>query len=152
MEVFMTAGDKITTDFRLKGLDAEGNEKEFSILELLKRKPNTVLYFYPMDDTPGCTAEACDFRDNMNRLTTVATVVGVSTDDLESHFKFRKKYTLNFILLSDPEKKLIKYFDVSAMLKLIRSTFLIGRDGTIEKEWRNVKVKGHVDEVLKSIS
>jgi peroxiredoxin Q/BCP len=137
------------------GIDEKGAEREFLLSDF---KEPLVLYFYPKDNTPGCTQEACDFRDNVNRLTSKATVVGVSPDSIASHKNFQKKYSLNFPLLSDPEYILCKDFNVwqekqmyGKMYKGIeRSTFII-KDGKIAKEWRKVNVKGHVDEVLQSL-
>ena len=140
---------------KLQGLDSEGNEKEFSLDEFKGQK--VVLYFYPKDNTSGCTQEACDFRDNINRLTNYATVIGVSPDSIKSHKSFREKQGLNFVLLSDPEHLLLEKFGVwkeksmygRKYMGVERSTFILNKDGGIEKEWRKVKVKGHVDEVIK---
>lgn len=119
-----------------------------------------VLYFYPRDNTPGCTTEACDFRDNLARLTKAGVkVFGVSADSLKSHDKFIAKYDLPFPLLSDEEHVLMEKLDVWGLKKfmgresmgVIRSTFLVDGTGKIVKEWRKVSVKGHVDEVLAAI-
>ena len=115
-----------------------------------------ILYFYPKDNTSGCTQEACDFRDNINRLTSFATVIGVSPDSIKSHLKFKEKQSLNFILLSDPEHKLAEAFNVwveksmygRKYMGIERSTFVLDENLNIVKEWRKVKVKGHVDEVI----
>ena len=136
------------------GIDKDGNEIEVS-LESIKGK-RTVLYFYPKDNTSGCTQEACDFRDSINRLTSKVVVIGVSPDSVASHKKFKEKQGLNFMLLSDPEHKLAEKFEVwkeksmygRKYMGIERSTFVLDKDGNIEKEWRKVKVKGHVDEVL----
>lgn len=141
-------------DIKLQGLDAEGNEKEFSLNDFKGQK--VILYFYPKDNTSGCTQEACDFRNNINRLTSYATVIGVSPDSIKSHKSFKEKQSLNFILLSDPEHKLAEKFEVwkeksmygRKYMGIERSTFIIDKNGKIEKEWRKVKVKGHVDEVI----
>ena len=141
-------------DIKLQGLDAEGNEKEFSLNDFKGQK--VILYFYPKDNTSGCTQEACDFRNNINRLTSYATVIGVSPDSIKSHKSFKEKQSLNFILLSDPEHKLAEEFEVwkeksmygRKYMGIERSTFIIDKNGKIEKEWRKVKVKGHVDEVI----
>ena len=114
------------------------------------------MYFYPKDNTSGCTQEACDFRDNINRLTNFATVIGVSPDSIKSHLKFKEKQSLNFILLSDPEHKLAEAFNVwveksmygRKYMCIERSTFILDENLNIIKEWRKVKVKGHVDEVI----
>ena len=145
-------------DIKLQGLDAEGNEKEFSLNDFKGQK--VILYFYPKDNTSGCTQEACDFRDNINRLTSYATVIGVSPDSIKSHKSFKEKQSLNFILLSDPEHKLAEEFEVwkeksmygRKYMGIERSTFILDKNGKIEKEWRKVKVKGHVDEVIEYLS
>ncbi|HEX7081854.1 MAG TPA: peroxiredoxin [Gammaproteobacteria bacterium] len=118
-----------------------------------------VLYFYPKDDTPGCTAEGQDFRDRYEEFRgSGIEVFGVSRDSLESHEKFKQKYGLSFDLISDPEEKLCKLFDVireknmygKKYLGVERSTFLIDADGVLREEWRKVKVKGHVENVLRA--
>lgn len=149
----MNIGDKVE-DFSLEGIDSDGNVKTYSLSDF--KGQNVVLYFYPKDQTPGCTQEACDFRDNFNRLKSLAVVLGVSPDSVESHKKFIEKQSLNFVLLSDPEHKLMEKFGAwgekmmygKSFLGVVRSTFLIGKDGTLKKEWRKVKVKGHVDSVI----
>jgi len=136
------------------GLDKDGNEVNISLDNF--KGERVVLYFYPKDNTSGCTQEACDFRDNLNRLTAKATVIGVSPDSVKSHIKFRQNHGLNFPLISDPEHKLAEKFNVwkeksmygRKYMGIERSTFVLDKDGNIEKEWRKVKVKGHVDEVL----
>lgn len=119
-----------------------------------------VLYFYPRDSTPGCTTEACDFRDNLSRLRKAGAVVyGVSRDSLESHEKFRAKHDLNFVLLSDPDLKAHKKYGAwgeknmygKKVEGVIRSTFLIDEQGKIAKAWPKVRVKGHVDKVLAAL-
>ena len=142
------------SDIKLQGLDAEGIEKEISLNDFKGQR--VILYFYPKDNTSGCTQEACDFRDNINRLTSYATVIGVSPDSIKSHKSFKEKQSLNFILLSDPEHKLAEKFEVwkeksmygRKYMGIERSTFIIDKNGKIEKECRKVKVKGHVDEVI----
>ena len=144
-------------NIKLSGLDINGEEKEYSLNDF--RGKRLVLYFYPKDDTSGYTQEACDFRDNINRITSKAVVVGVSPDSIKSHKKFKENQELNFILLSDSEHKLAEAFGVwkeksmygRKYMGIERSTFVISPEGSIEKEWRKVKVKGHVDEVLESI-
>ena len=141
-------------NIKLQGLDIDGNEKEYSLQDFKGQK--VVLYFYPKDNTSGCTQEACDFRDNINRLTSFATVIGVSPDSIKSHLKFKEKQSLNFILLSDPEHKLAEAFNVwveksmygRKYMGIERSTFVLDENLNIIKEWRKVKVKGHVDEVI----
>ncbi len=145
-------------NIKLQGLDVEGKEKEFSLNDFKGQR--VILYFYPKDNTSGCTQEACDFRDNINRLTRYATVIGVSPDSIKSHKSFKEKQSLNFILLSDPEHKLAEDFEVwkeksmygRKYMGIERSTFILNKNGKIEKEWRKVKVKGHVDEVIEYLS
>ena len=119
-----------------------------------------VIYFYPKDDTPGCTTEACDFRDQLATLAKLGVpVYGVSPDSLASHAKFIAKHDLNFVLLADEEHALadkLKVWGEKSMygrtfMGIERSTFLVGADGTILKEWRKVKVAGHVLEVLDAL-
>ena len=144
-------------DFCLPGIDEKGDEINFCIKDYLGKDKDIILYFYPKDDTPGCTTEACDFRDNLNILQNYAVVVGVSPDSIESHKKFKEKYGLNFILLSDKDKEVMKRFGAYGKKVMygketegvIRSTFIIAPDGTIKKAWKNVKAKGHVDQILK---
>lgn len=119
-----------------------------------------VLYFYPKDSTPGCTTEACNFRDNHARLEMRGLqLFGVSPDSLKSHANFIAKQDLNFVLLSDPDKVLSQALGVwvtksmygREYLGIERSTFLVGANGKILKEWRKVKVPGHVDEVIAAV-
>ena len=141
-------------EIKLQGIDIDGIEKEYSLNDFKGQK--IILYFYPKDNTSGCTQEACDFRDNINRLTSFATVIGVSPDSIKSHLKFKEKQGLNFILLSDPEHKLAEAFNVwveksmygRKYMGIERSTFVLDENLSVIKEWRKVKVKGHVDEVI----
>ena len=145
-------------DIKLQGIDVDGIEKEYSLNDFKGQK--VILYFYPKDNTSGCTQEACDFRDNINRLTSFATVIGVSPDSIKSHLKFKEKQSLNFILLSDPEHKLAEAFNVwveksmygRKYMGIERSTFGLDENLNIIKEWRKVKVKGHVDEVIEYLN
>ena len=142
------------SNIKLQGIDVDGIEKEYSLNDFKGQK--VILYFYPKDNTSGCTQEACNFRDNINRLTSFATVIGVSPDSIKSHLKFKEKQSLNFILLSDPEHKLAEAFNVwveksmygRKYMGIERSTFVLDENLNIIKEWRKVKVKGHVDEVI----
>lgn len=97
-------------ELKLQGLDKDGNENEYTLADFKGQK--VVLYFYPKDNTSGCTQEACDFRDNMNRITSSAVVIGVSPNDIKSHKKFKEKQDLNFILLADTEHILSEAFGV----------------------------------------
>lgn len=147
-------------DFELKGIDEKGNEIVCSLDSLLKNGKILVIYFYPKDNTPGCTREACDFRDNFELLKDKATVVGISADSIESHKKFKEKYGLPFPLLSDEGKTVIKKFRSFGKKSLygkiiegiIRSTFIIGNDKRILKHWHKVSPKGHVQEVLEALA
>ena len=145
-------------EIKLQGIDVDGIEKEYSLNDFKGQK--VILYFYPKDNTSGCTQEACDFRDNINRLTSFATVIGVSPDSIKSHLKFKEKQSLNFILLSDPEHKLAEAFNVwveksmygKKYMGIERSTFVLDENLNMIKEWRKVKVKGHVDEVIEYLN
>ena len=131
------------------------------VVELNKiKKTNIILYFYPKDDTPGCTIESKDF----NKLNSVikknnCIVFGISKDSIESHLKFKKKYNLNFDLLSDEKLSVIKKYGVWGMKSflgkkykgIIRTTFLINTKGKIHKIWSNVRVKDHAKEVYEEL-
>jgi peroxiredoxin Q/BCP len=119
-----------------------------------------VLYFYPRDNTPGCTVEAEGFRDAVPALKKLgAVVLGVSKDSIESHCKFRDKYSLNFPLLSDPDGKVLEAYGAwgdkvlygKKSKGIIRSTVLIGKYGKVVKHWPKVTVKGHVDDVIAAV-
>jgi len=125
-------------------------------LAKLKGK-NVVLYFYPKDDTSGCTAEACGFRDSFPKFGKIdATVIGISRDSVQSHDKFKKKYDLSFPLGSDADGKVTEAYGVwveksmygRKYMGIERATFLIDGKGVVRKVWRKVKVPGHVEEVL----
>ena len=130
------------------------------LVELNKIKSNyTVLYFYPKDDTPGCSLETKDFNSFYNKFIKLnCEIYGISKDTIESHLKFKKKYKVKFELLSDENKIAIKDFKVWGKKKfmgkefmgLIRSTFLLKKNNII-KEWRNVRVKGHAEEIYNFI-
>ncbi len=128
-------------------------------LASLKGK-NVILYFYPKDDTSGCTAEACGFRDEFPAFDKIdATVIGVSRDSVESHDKFKKKYDLNFQLGSDDTGKVTEDYGVwveksmygKKYMGIERATYLIDGKGVIRGIWRKVKVPGHVADVLKTV-
>lgn len=141
----------------LQAIDKNGNVTEFSEKYLIGKK--TVLYFYPKDNTSGCTQEACDFRDNMSRLTAYADIIGVSPDSIASHQKFQQKQNLNYMLVADINHELAEKYGVwkeksmygRKYMGIERSTFIIDSQGKIEKEWRKVKVTGHVDEILETL-
>lgn len=124
------------------------------------RGKNVLLYFYPKDNTAGCTQEAQDFRDNFDQFTIANTVIfGVSRDSLKAHENFKAKQNLPFELISDTDETLCQLFDVLKMKNMYgkqvigieRSTFLINTDGVLIHEWRKVKVAGHCTSVLKTI-
>ena len=138
--------------FTLMGDDG----KEYSLDDYRGKK--VLLYFYPKDNTPGCTKEACSLRDwNDEIIKRGVTVMGVSKDTIQSHNKFREKHNLNFILLSDPEKSVHMAYDAWGEKKLygkvslgtIRKTFLIDESGNIEKIWNKVAVATHSKDVVK---
>lgn len=119
-----------------------------------------VLYFYPKDDTPGCTTEAQEFNQALRKLQTLnAVVLGVSKDSIESHCRFSDKHKLKFPLLSDPNGKVLEKYGAwgeksmygKTSMGIIRSTVLIGPDGKVIKHFPNVKVKGHVEAVIKAL-
>jgi len=143
-------GDK-APDFALN--DESG--KLVSLKDFAGKK--VVVYFYPKDDTPGCTKEACSFRDSYDEiLERGAVVIGISPDDESSHGKFKSKFDLPFYLLADPERKAIEGFGAWGEKKMygktyegvMRSTFVVGEDGTIVKAWPKVKPEDHAKEVL----
>lgn len=136
------------------------NEEHQVNLKDLKGK-KIVLYFYPKDDTPGCTQEAKDFRDNLDKFLKLNTlVIGVSKDSIVKHQKFVDKYDLPFMLLSDEHGKLCEYFGVwveksmfgKKYMGIERSTFIIDENSQLVADWRKVKVKGHVENVLKVLN
>ena len=140
--------------FKLK----DQNEKEISLSDY--KGKNVILYFYPKDNTSGCTAEACSFRDDFPKFKKVeAVILGVSPDSVESHKKFAKKYNLNFSLLADEDKEVIKKYDVwkeksmygRKYMGVERSTFIIDSDGKIKKIFKKVKVQGHNEEVMEAL-
>ena len=124
------------------------------------RGKNIVVYFYPKDNTPGCTTEGQNFRDLYPDFTALNTiVVGVSKDSLRTHENYKAKHNFPFELITDPDETVCKHFDVIKLKKLYgkeymgieRSTFLIDTQGVLRQEWRKVKVKGHADAVLEAV-
>src|SRR2546422_2383810 len=147
----MLAVGERAPDFTLPADDG----RKVSLKDLRGKK--VVLYFYPKDDTTGCTKEACSFRDNLGRVTSKgAVVLGVSRDDPKSHLKFKDKYNLNFPLLSDDDGRVTGEYGVCKIKNLYgreyfgieRTTFLIDERGKVAKIWPRVRVEGHTDEVL----
>lgn len=121
---------------------------------------NVVLYFYPKDDTPGCTTEGCDIRDHFGEFQRLdAVVLGVSRDDVDSHERFKSKFNFPFELVSDPDEQLCRAFGVMkeksnygrTYIGVDRSTFIFDRSGALRKEFRGVSVPGHVDQILEEI-
>jgi len=133
-------------------LDQNGEKVKLSSF---KGKKNVILYFYPKDMTPGCTTQACDFRDQQKRFK-ATVILGVSIDSQERHQKFIEKYDLPFKLLADTDKKVAERYGVWQKKKLygktfmgiVRTTFLIDKSGTVRKIFPKVKVKNHIEEVL----
>ncbi len=137
------------------------NEKEEKVSLSDFKGKKVVLYFYPKDMTPGCTTEACDFRDHYQSFENLnAVILGISGDTADKHTKFIEKYGLPFSLLVDDTHEVAEQYGVWVLKKMYgreymgieRSTFLINEDGILEKEWRKVKVKNHIEEVLKYLS
>jgi peroxiredoxin Q/BCP len=136
---------------------SEGGEVKLKDL----RGQTVVLYFYPKDDTPGCTREACAFRDSQAALKRKGVVVlGVSGDSIASHAKFKAKYKLNFPLLSDPDKVVAKKYGAwgekvlygKKSVGMIRSTFVIDGEGVVRRVFPRVKVDGHAEQVLEAVA
>jgi peroxiredoxin Q/BCP len=133
-------------------VDQDGNKIKLSSF---KGKKNVVLYFYPKDMTPGCTTEACDFRDQFKKFKSTE-ILGVSIDSPERHLKFIGKYDLPFTLVSDVDQKVVNKYGVwqekklygKTFMGIVRSTFIIDKSGVVRKIFPKVKVKGHVDEVM----
>lgn len=143
--------NKPVTDFQLPGTGS----KTFSLSELAGH--NLVIYFYPKDNTPGCTTEGENFRDHYATFKSLnCEIFGISRDSIKSHENFKEKMKFPFELLSDTEEVVCKLFDVIKMKDMYgkqvrgieRSTFVVDAQGNLRKEWRGVKVPGHVEEVL----
>ena len=146
--------NRVVADFKA---DATGDQ-QVRLKDL--RGKNVVLYFYPKDSTPGCTTEGRDFSALHSKFKRAKTVIlGVSRDSVASHEKFKEKQGFPFDLLSDPDERLCKQFDVihekslygRKFMGVVRSTFLIDTEGKLREEWRKVKVKGHAEEVLEAV-
>ena len=141
-------------DFTLIGSD----NQEHKLSQYRGKK--VILYFYPRDNTPGCSTEACNFRDSNNVfINKNAIIIGISRDSLKSHTKFIEKFNLPFILLSDEKEEVCNLFNVikeknmygKKVFGIERSTFIINEEGILVKEYRKVKVKDHVSTVLKDL-
>jgi len=149
----------VAIDQKVPSFTAQATSEQTVELDALKGK-NVVIYFYPKDSTPGCTTEGQNFRDAIDQFEAANTVIfGVSRDGLRAHENFKAKQSFPFELISDPDEELCKLFDVIKLKKnygreymgVDRSTFLIDAEGVLKQEWRSVKVKGHVDEVLAAV-
>jgi thioredoxin-dependent peroxiredoxin len=148
--IMLTEGQK-APEFTAPTINGNISLSEF------KGEKTVVLYFYPKDDTPGCTKEACFFRDMQAEFDAVGSVIlGVSTDTVKSHEKFAEKYHLPFPLLADEDKSISNAYDVlkektnygRTYIGVERTTFAIDKDGVVRKIWPKVSVEGHIDEVL----
>ena len=148
----LTEGE-LAPDFTLQADDAE------SVTLSALRGRRVVLYFYPKDDTPGCTIQACDFRDSLPRFDGIdAVILGVSADTVESHVKFKSKYDLNFPLLADVDHSVSEAYGVwqkgllfgKKRMGIVRSTFLVDEEGRLQSAWYNVKAKGHAEAVAEA--
>ena len=150
----------LSLNTKYDAIECNGNMMQLSLWEIFSRSEKTLLYFYPKNDTPGCTLENQDFtciKDEFDKLW--ITLIGVSKDPIESHRAFREKYKLEVWLISDPDlllhKALWAYGDKNNYGKIvtwvIRSTFLFDKQGSILQEWRNVRAKGHAAKVLREI-
>ena len=143
-----------------KAPDFSGQNQDGKTIKLssFKTKKNIILFFYPKDMTPGCTTEACDFKDQFKKFKNTI-IIGISADSSERHRKFIDKYNLPFELIADENKKICEKYGVWQEKKLygktymgiVRSTFIIDKIGIVQKIFTKVKVKGHVDEVLESL-
>ena len=148
------AMNRVVADF---SAEATG-DKKIRLKDL--RGKNVVVYFYPKDSTPGCTLEGQNFRDGQEQFRAAgAEILGVSRDSVKAHENFKAKQDFPFDLLSDQDEKLCSQFDViheknmygRKVMGIVRSTFLIDGDGILRQEWRKVRVKGHVEEVLQAV-
>ncbi|PSM52203.1 thiol peroxidase [Campylobacter blaseri] len=153
-KVTLKAGDK-APEFSLKNSDGV----EISLKDFIGK--NVVLYFYPKDNTPGCTTEACEFTQNYDEfLANDTVVIGISPDSIKSHQNFIEKQSLKHILLSDEEKEVSKLYGVYQVRKnygreylgIVRTTFVIGKDGVITKVYKSVKAKDHAIKVLADLT
>ena len=150
---------KLKTNIRAPNFKLPSTDGTIFVLNKVKKK-NIILYFYPKDDTPGCTLESKDFNKLNSMINKKNTVVfGISKDSMESHLKFKKKYKLKFDLLSDEKLLVIKKYGVWGMksflgkkyMGIVRTTFLINTKGKIHKIWSNVRVKDHAKEVYEEL-
>jgi len=145
---------ELAPDFTLPNQDGD----EVSLGDF--KGKNVVLYFYPKDMTPGCTTQACDFRDHHKSFGELdAVIIGISPDPISQHEKFINKHDLPFLLLADEDKQVAEAYDVWKLKKnfgreyygIERSTFILDKEGKVQKEYRKVRVKGHVEEALEFV-
>ena len=137
-------------------IDQDGEKVKLSVF---RGKKNVVLYFYPKDMTPGCTTQACDFRDQHKKFKNTV-ILGVSIDSTERHQKFIAKYDLPFTLIADIDKKVVLKYDIwqekklygKTFMGIVRTTFIIDKTGTIQKIFPKVKVKTHIEDVLSALN
>ena len=143
---------------KIKDIKIVSTDNKKSISEYLDKK--LILYFYPKDLTPGCTSESIEFNTNLTKIKRIGwNVVGISRDSIKSHLKFIDKHSFKFPLISDEDESVCRYFDVIKEKSLYgrkymgvdRSTFIIDETGKVLHAWRNVKVKGHVDDVISQL-
>ena len=135
-------------DIKLEGIDSNREIKNFTLRDFLDK--NIILYFYPQDDTPVCTKEANYFKENIDKLKNFAHIIGVSSNNINDHIDFHKKYNLNFILLSDKNNELKNSFKEHKNYNpsLERTTIIIDKNGEISKVWEKVDVDGHLEEIF----
>lgn len=132
-------------DINLEGIDEKGNRKNYKLSDF--KDENIILYFYPQDDSPVCTKEAENFRDEMSELKKHAIVIGVSSDDIDAHLDFQKKHKLNFIMLSDKFNELKNALNSHVKGIFHRATFILDKNGNIIKVWEKVDINDHIEEV-----
>ncbi len=145
------------SEFCLKGINDKGEEITLCLKDFLGKGKDIILYFYPKDNTPGCTMEAKDFKDKIDFFTDKAFIIGISPDSIKSHKNFMEKHSLNFPLLSDSELGVIKEYGAygeknlygKKTLGVIRTTYIIDEKGYVKKVWKNVKAKGHVEDIIR---
>lgn len=145
MPMSIGVGDKAPS---FSALDQNGNEHKLADY----KGKWLLLYFYPRDNTPGCTKEACGFRDLYSKLTKQMEIVGVSSNSVNSHANFAEKYSLPFTLLADPEKKVLDSYGANGIILAKRTSFLIDPNGKIAKIYKSVKPAEHPEQILKDFS
>lgn len=139
-------------DIELEGINETGEISTYKLKDF--KGKNIIVYFYPQDDTPVCTQEAHDFRDAIDKIKEYAQIIGVSSDNIESHTEFQKNHKLNYILLSDTDNKLKQAFEDhnENIINMHRATFILDKNGNIIKYWDKVDIDGHVEEIIDFLS